>query len=405
MAVAGAALVACAEDDSAPQMMAGPSGLSNAAVPEFNIVTTPDDDEGFSAATDGANYLVGYSTGNLGPGNAFGIVKAQRISSTGTLGNLASTGRIGISPKVAWDGANYLLAWVDRNGGLLGPVNVFGQRVDANGTKVGSAFRITTESNVVFLSGLAFGGGKYLVTYLYFDINSSSVKLYGRFVSPAGVVGARFIITSPQTTGALNNIATDGTNFLAAWVTGAKMETVKARIVQNSGALGSVLTLNSSPEPSNQALGVAYLGGKYLVTWSDSMGLHESNVYGRFVTQAGAATGGRITISGAAGMQVGGLATVLGQNFFITWIDFQPDPANTTVKGRFFSTAGAALGTVKTLYTTDQVTHKMPITAGPIARGSDAFFVIERALPGPDPQSFEFLNGQDLHGGVKNLAP
>ena len=121
--------------------------------------------------------------------------------------------------------------------------------------------------------------------------------------------------------------------------------------------------------------------------------------------EAGAATGGRITISGAAGMQVGGLATVLGQNFFITWIDFQPDPANTTVKGRFFSTAGAALGTVKTLYTTDQVTHKMPITAGPIARGSDAFFVIERALPGPDPQSFEFLNGQDLHGGVKNLAP
>ena len=149
MAVAGAALVACAEDDNSPQMMAGPTGLSNAAVAEFNIATTMDDDEGFSAATDGANYLVGYSSGNLGPANAFGIVKAQRISATGTLGNLASTGRIGVGPKVSWDGANYLLAWVDHNSGLLGPVNVFGQRVDANGNKVGSAFRISTESNVV----------------------------------------------------------------------------------------------------------------------------------------------------------------------------------------------------------------------------------------------------------------
>src|SRR5262245_14245219 len=274
MAVAGAALVACAEDDNAPQMMAGPNGLSNAAVPEFNILTTADDDEGFSAATDGSNYLVGYSTGNLGPGNAFGIVKAQRVSASGTLGNLASTGRIGVSPKVAFDGTNYLLAWVDHNGGLLGPVNVFGQRVDANGTKVGSAFRISTESNVVFLSGLAFGGGKYLVTYLYYDIASSSVKLYGRFVTTDGVAGARFIITSPQTTGTLNNIATDGTNFLAVWATGANMETVKARLVQSNGTLGSLVTLNSSPEPSNQGIGVAYLGGKYLVTWSDSIGLH-----------------------------------------------------------------------------------------------------------------------------------
>ena len=405
IAAAGLAFVACVEDDTAPQMMAGPTVLSNSAVPEFDIMTTMDDDEGFSAATNGLHYLVGYSTGNLGPGNAFGIVKAQTISSTGTLLNLVSTGRIGVSPKVAFDGTNYLLAWVDHNGGLLGPVNVFGQRIDANGNKVGSAFRISTESNVVFLSGLAFGGGKYLVTYLYFDINSVTVKLYGRFVSTTGVVGARFIITSPQTTGALNNLATDGTNFLATWVTGTDMETVKARIVQGSGALGSVITLNSSPEPSSQSLGVAYLGGKYLVTWSDSMGLHESNVYGRMVTQAGAATGGRITISGAAGQQIGGLATAIGQNFFVTWIDFQPDPANTTVKGRFFSTAGTALGTVKTLYTTDQVTGKMPLTPGPIARGSDAFFVIGRALPGPDPQSFENLNGWDLHGGVKNLVP
>ena len=70
-----------------------------------------------------------------------------------------------------------------------------------------------------------------------------------------------------------------------------------------------------------------------------------------------------------------------------------------------FSTAGTALGTVKTLYSTDLATGKLPITPGPTVKGGDAFFVIGRALPGPDPQSFQDQTAWDLHGGVKVLAP
>jgi hypothetical protein len=402
---AAAALAGCADEATTPGAIPAAGGLSNASVPEFNILTTANDDQGFSAATDGTSYMVGIETGNMGPANAFGIVKAQKVLANGTLGPIASTGRIGNTPMVTFDGTHYLLTWTDHNGGLLGPVNIFGQFLDVAGNKVGSVFRVSTEGTVVFLSGVAFGAGKYLVTYLWFDINASIVRLYGRFVSPAGVVTPRFFIANPAATGALNSLATDGNDFLAAWVSGTNYETVKTTLIHNNGTRGPTATLNTSPEPSTQALGVAYVGGKYLVTWSDSIDLHESNVYGRMMTQAGTTSGARITIAGGVGQQIGGTVAVLGQNFFVTWIDLAPDPANTKVRGRFFNTAGAALGSTRSLYATDLVTGKLPITPGPIARGSDAFFVIGRALPGPDPQSFMDLNAWDLHGGVKVLVP
>ena len=89
--------------------------------------------------------------------------------------------------------------------------------------------------------------------------------------------------------GTLNDVATDGTDFLVAWQSGTSGEVVKARLVRRYA--GQVATLNSSPEPSTQSLGVAFTGGNYLVTWSDQVSANESNVYGRLVTAAGIGSG------------------------------------------------------------------------------------------------------------------
>jgi len=406
LVIAGAWLIACTEDNSSPSMTGGPNGLSNASVPEFDILTTPNDDRGFGAATDGNSIMAAFTTGNLGPGNVFGIVRTYVISPSGTLGQQTSTGRVGLTPMVAFDGTNYLLAWSDYNSAPLGPTNIFGQFVDPSGQKVGDMFRITTEGQVVILSGLAYGNGHYMLTYLRFNTGPGIVGLYGRFVSTAGVPSARFLITNPAATGALNNVATDGTNFLVVWNSGANFESVKARLVDGtSGAIGQVATLNSSPAPSSQSVSVAFSGSNYMVTWSDSIGLHESNVYGRLVDQSGLATGPRISIAGGPGQQLGGLVSVINGNFLSTWLDLQPDPANSTVKGRFFSSDGTALGTIHTYFTTDPATGKLPIAAGPIGVGTDAFYLIGRALPGPDPQTGTDLTEWDLHGAIRALTP
>ena len=367
-------------------MTAGPTDQFNTSTPEFDILSSANDDRSISGATDGSKYLVGFSTD--------GIVRSFLITGGGTVGQQASTGRKGSDPMVAFDGTNYLLAWTDQNAGLGGPSNVFGQLIDASGNKSGSIFRITTEGSVT-LAGVSWGGGQYLVTYLRNNLDGTT-GLYGRFVSSAGASGARTLITNAFGTGTLNDVATDGTDFLVAWQSGTSGEVVKARVLQGGGTLGQVATLNSSPEPSTQSLGVAYTGGNYLVTWSDSVGLNESNVYGRLVTAAGVASGGRISIAGATGQQIGANVSVLNGNFLVTWLNLDADPANSTVQGRFLTSAGAPTGTVHTLFTTDA--GKLPISYGPVANGNDALYLINRADPGSDPRSPADMTNFDLPG-------
>jgi hypothetical protein len=156
-------------------MMAGPTDQFNTSTPEFDILSSANDDRSISGATDGSMYLVGFSTR--------GIVRSFLITGGGTVGQQASTGRTGSDPMVAFDGTNYLLAWTDQNAGVGGPSNVFGQLIDASGNKSGSIFRITSEGSVT-LAGVAWGG-QYLVTYLRTNLDGTT-GLYGRFVSSPG---------------------------------------------------------------------------------------------------------------------------------------------------------------------------------------------------------------------------
>jgi len=376
-------------------MTAGPTDQFNTSTPEFDILSSANDDRSISGATDGSMYLVGFSTR--------GIVRSFLISGGGTVGAQASTGRTGSDPMVAFDGTNYLLAWTDQNAGPTGPSNVFGQLIDASGNKSGSLLRITTEGSVT-LAGVAWGGGQYLVTYLRDNLDGTT-GLYGRFVSAAGASGARILITNAFGSGTLNDVATDGTDFLVAWQSGTSGEVVKARVLQGGGTLGQVATLNSSPEPRTQSLGVAYTGGNYLVTWSDSVGLNESNVYGRLVTAAGVGSGGRISIAGATGQQIGANVSVLNGNFLVTWLNLDADPANSTVQGRFLTSAGAPTGTVHTLFTTDAGSGKLPISYGPVTKGNDALYLINRAESGANPQSLTDMQNFDLHGAVRSITP
>jgi len=352
-------------------MTAGPTDQFNTSTPEFDILSSANDDRSISGATDGSMYLVGFSTR--------GIVRSFLISGGGTVGAQASTGRTGSDPMVAFDGTNYLLAWTDQNAGPTGPSNVFGQLIDASGNKSGSLLRITTEGSVT-LAGVAWGGGQYLVTYLRDNLDGTT-GLYGRFVSAAGASGARILITNAFGSGTLNDVATDGTDFLVAWQSGTSGEVVKARVLQGGGTLGQVATLNSSPEPSTQSLGVAYTGGNYLVTWSDSVGLNESNVYGRLVTAAGVCERGTHQHRGRHG------PADRRQCLGAEW-EFPGQLAEPRCRSGQFHRAGTLpdVGRCAHGYGAHPVYHRRGETADqlrPVANGNDALYLINRADPGP----------------------
>jgi hypothetical protein len=221
LGAAAATLLACAEKDAMSPRPSSDLSAATAALPagEFNVRTTPEDDQAFSPGSNGVDYMVGVTVGNF-PNR---IVQARKVFANGTISGVTTTNRKGDPPMVAFGGTNYLMVWNDRNPPSPGcspqpcvppppPVNIYGVLLNTAGAKVGSSFKISTENTGLSLGGIALAGGKFLVTYSVFDISSLTVKLYGRFVTTGGVAGPRFLIASPQSTGSLNNIATDGTN-------------------------------------------------------------------------------------------------------------------------------------------------------------------------------------------------
>jgi hypothetical protein len=306
----------------------------------------------------------------------------------------------------AFDGVQYLLVWRDLNSGVSGPSNIFGQFINSAGIKVGSPFQISTENTVKTLSGLAFGGGTYLVTYRVADAVTSKVKLAGRLVSTAGAAGPALLIGNSRLRGSFNTVASDGGNFLAAWVSGSASDSVLARLIRANGTMAPTVTVNGSPTAKSPTMGVAFVSPNYLTVWTDSVGLDESNIYGRLVNTRGHLNGGRITIATPGGHKVTTGVSAYCCNFFVTWMELNPAPALVHLKGRFFSNIGTAAGGPKTLFSLDPATGKLPVGAAPaVALDSAGLFVVNRALPGADPEDLSQFHAWDLHAAIKRLTP
>ncbi len=109
----------------------------------FDIAATSEPEGCVSAAFDGTNFLAGIQGNTLGHDG----ISWQLISQKGELlGERINQGSFGGAPVVGFGGGVYLVAW-DSAGD--GHTRIYGQRVDTNGTAVGSArFRS------VFLPGM-----------------------------------------------------------------------------------------------------------------------------------------------------------------------------------------------------------------------------------------------------------
>ena len=161
------------------------------------------------AAFDGTNYLVAMETGSH---NA--SVAGQLISQNGTrVGPLIAVGSVGQTccNAVAFDGTNYLMVWEDDSvGAPIGTTSGFtakGQFINTAGTTLGQPFVLTNTD--IWLDGLkflAFGGGKYLLTYRKLTTGATGNSNYaaGRIISPDGTLGNELRLSAGYGSGGSN---------------------------------------------------------------------------------------------------------------------------------------------------------------------------------------------------------
>ncbi|MCK9362911.1 MAG: hypothetical protein M0P74_04860 [Syntrophales bacterium] len=318
----------------------------------FPIATTTGSEMGLSGAFDGTNYLVGIQGDAVSHNN----ITAQLVSPSGALvGNRISIGRTGGLPLVAFDGANYLMIWFDD---AVNTGKLYGAFINKSGV-VNTPFAIDEGPLSVKrdIGGIAFGGGTYLAVYYKTDATAGKDIVYGRLVSPAGVIGNEFRISTGFGSQAMKNVAFDGTNFFVVWNDHSTNNAVKGRFVSPSGILGTEITVKASGYPNDNPLTVAFAGGNYLVAWTDQVSTAPNNwdVFGQIVTPAGVLSGGRISISTAPGQQFGPGIAFDGTNYLVSWTDLRNDANGdwvcdvsegtcSDVRGQLVSASGAPVG-------------------------------------------------------------
>lgn len=286
---------------------------------------------GVGFASDGNNFLVPLETST-----AVANVAAQLMSSTGVpIGSLVSLGTNGQSccaSGAAFDGSRYLVVWED-DGGIKNsptPFRVFGQFITAAGAKDGAAIAMTTTG--IWFDGmnmLAYGGGKYLLTYTRLidpakGEDSTNRYVAGLIIAPDGTLGSEFRISSGYGSG--SSVAFDGTNFFVTWKEDQYDSEVRGAFISTTGAKLSEISINASVLKSDNPVPLAFDGTNYAVMWTDrDDATGQGDVFAQRISPAGALVGGVITINGDAGMQLATGIAFDGTNYVATWIDMTND--------------------------------------------------------------------------------
>ena len=314
----------------------------------FLVSTAPGSQATPKIAFDGTNYLVIFvdRTGNP-------HVSATRVAPTGTVLDPAG---FTVSPPlgnpgpmaVAFGGGNYLVVWSDSSGGD----DVFGARVTPSGTVLDpNSFAVSNAASSQFGPTVGFDGTNFLVVWT--DFRNGNYDVFGTRVSPAGVVldGAAtgFAVSTAPDHQSFPRVDFDGTNYLVAWSdhrTDSRYSDVFATRVTPGGTVldGAASGFAVSTAAGNQyADALAFDGVNYLVVWTDGdpFAHRADNVVAARVTPAAAVldpTG--FPVSGGPGNDFQASVAFDGVNYLVAWSDFR---ASGDVVGTRVTPSGAVV--------------------------------------------------------------
>jgi MYXO-CTERM domain-containing protein len=295
-------------------------------------------------AFDGTNYLVVGSNGSTVVGNRVSKAGAL-VGSTTTISN--ATGNQ-TAPAVAFDGTNYFVAWQDNRGGFN--YDIYGSRVSPAGTVldgVGTGVAISTAANDQLTPAIAFDGTNYLVAWS--DGRWGTPDIYGARVSPAGLVlDASGIGVSSMTPNAQTapRVAFDGTNHVIVWADtrSGNADVYAARVSPAGTILDASGIAVSAGAAGEQAPALACSSaGTCLAAWQDQRG-GTWDAYGARLAGGAVGDPAGVELTHAANDEVTPAVAFDGTNYLVVWQDHR-SAGSWDVYGARVSAAGTVLDT------------------------------------------------------------
>ncbi|UCG42336.1 MAG: T9SS type A sorting domain-containing protein [candidate division WOR-3 bacterium] len=235
---------------------------------------------------DGTNYLVAWSDLRTGDFDIYGT----RVSPQGEVLDpggipIARIDQIQLYPDVAWNGANWLVAYHDwRNH----EYDIYGTRVASDGTVLDpNSIAISRADRNQYHPVVASDGSKCFV--VWDDTRGGSSRIHGARVSRDGVVLDTNGVAVSSASSYIPAIAFDGENYLVTWDdyrTGSA-DVYGARITPSGAVLDpNGLPLSTAPN-YQKASALAFDGTSYLVAWEDWRNGHDYDLYAARVSTAG----------------------------------------------------------------------------------------------------------------------
>ncbi len=260
-------------------------------------------------------------------------VHGTRLSSTGAIldpaGIVIDEGSTGVPqvPRVASNGAEFLVAWAYEE---MGATGVVGQHITTTGQLLDVPLVITTNTqNTGDGEGvaLASNGTDYTAVWAAPD------AVYATQISGSGVGGALFV--APGATVGRPAIAFNGTKYLVVWSDGGSVNGVQ---LDPAGPIGSPFAISATLtfEPD-----VASNGTDYLVTALDGPG--PATVYGARVSGAGAVLDASPFAIASGATDAPRVASALG-TYLVTWPGTGCEAARVASTGTVTDTTPLALG-------------------------------------------------------------
>jgi MYXO-CTERM domain-containing protein len=199
-------------------------------------------------------------------------VYAARVTAAGTVLDPAGLPvHVGandqVSPRVAFDGTNHLVAWV-------GTESIDAVRVSATGTVLdASPITVSTAANEQLSPSAAWGGSSYLVVWSDRRSPTDSADIYGVRLSATGTVldPTGIAISTAVGQQVQPALAWDGTSFFVVWgdQRGAHANIYGARVSSSGTVLDPTgIPIDTTPAAQRVA-SVAWNGSHHLVIWED----------------------------------------------------------------------------------------------------------------------------------------
>jgi hypothetical protein len=255
------------------------------------IANAGSNDPNPDVASDGTNYLVVWHYNESGnPYNIYGT----RVSKQGNVLDAApfiigDAAGAQMSPRVAFDGTNYLVVWYDSRSGSS--YDIYGTRVAQNGTVLNpTGIAISTAANYQYFPDVSFDGTNYMVVWQdnrsgTFDIYASRVAQNGVVLDPAGIQIST--ATDEQNYPAIDF---DGTNYFVVWDdgrSGSEYDIYGTRVDTNGTVLNPAGIAISTASDDQRMPSVSFDGSNYLVSWHDRRDGSNYDIYGARVNQSG----------------------------------------------------------------------------------------------------------------------